>query len=217
MRGASPGWTITPFRKNNLLHWLIAGYAAIWTWLAVAPLDRHDWLLENLLALLLALVLVTTYRWFPFSDLSYGLIAAFMFLHAIGAHYTYAEVPFGFWLQETFGLARNPFDRLVHGAYGLLLVYPIRELLIRQVGLHGFWSYYLPVSAVLAQSGFFELLEGAIVLVTNPELGQAYLGTQGDEWDAQKDMAAALLGALFTTAVIDIGTQLRETSPPVPH
>jgi putative membrane protein len=217
MKGASSGWTITPFRTNTPLQGLIAGYAALWIGLAVAPLDRSDWLLENLLALLLALVLVTTHRWFQFSDLSYGLIAAFMCLHAIGAHYTYAEVPFGFWLQETFGLARNPFDRLVHGAYGLLLVYPIREFLIRQIGLRGFWSYYLPVSAVLAQSGFFELVEGAVVMITNPELGQAYLGTQGDEWDAQHDMAAALVGALFTIAVIYIRAQSQKTLLPVPH
>jgi len=217
MKGASPGWTITPFRTNTPLQWLIAGYAALWIGLAVAPLDRSDWLLENLLALLLVLVLVTTYRWFQFSDLSYGLIAVFMCLHAIGAHYTYAEVPFGFWLQETFGLARNPFDRLVHGAYGLLLVYPIREFLMRQIGLRGFWSYYLPVSAVLAQSGFFELVEGAVVMITNPELGQAYLGTQGDEWDAQHDMAAALLGALFTIAVIYMRAPSQKILLPIPQ
>lgn len=215
MRSASPGWTITPFRHNTPLQWLIAGYAALWIGLALSPLDRSDWLLENLLALLLALVLVVTYRWFQFSDLSYGLIVAFMFMHAIGAHYTYAEVPFGYWLQETFGLARNPFDRLVHAAYGLLLVYPIREFLMRQAGVRGFWSYYLPVSAVLAQSGFFELVERVVVMVTNPELGQAYLGTQGDEWDAQHDMASALLGAIFTGAVIYLREQSQKILPPV--
>ncbi|MCC2642543.1 MAG: yjdF [Nitrospira sp.] len=217
MEGPSPGWTITPFSGNRRLHWLIAGYAALWAGLAVAPLDRSDWLLENILAILLGLVLATTYRWFQFSDLSYALIVAFMFMHAIGAHYTYAEVPFGFWLQETFGLARNPFDRLVHAAYGLLLVYPIREFLMRQIGLRGFWSYYLPVSAVLAQSGFFELVERLVVMITNPELGQAYLGTQGDEWDAQHDMASALFGALFTMAVIYLHAQSQKTPASLSH
>ena len=130
------------------------------------------------------------------------LMTAFRMLHAIGAHYTYAEVPFGFWLQHSFGLSRNPFDRLVHFAYGLLLIYPLRDLLMRLAGVKGFWSYYLPVSGMLAQSGLFELIEGAVAQMVNPELGTAYLGAQGDEWDAQKDMMAALTGAMMMAGII---------------
>ena len=124
-----------------------------------------------------------------------------MVLHAIGAHYTYAEVPFGFWLKDVLALSRNPFDRLVHFAYGLLLVYPLREVLVRLAGLRGGWSYFLPVSGVLAQSGFFEVVEAMVAMVVSPELGSMYLGTQGDEWDAQKDMAAAFAGAALTMMV----------------
>jgi putative membrane protein len=178
---------------------LLAGYLLLWGWLAIAPIDRQDWLLENLLAVTLVAILVLTYRWFQFSNLSYVLIALFMALHAIGAHYTYAKVPAGFWLQEVFGLTRNPFDRIVHFSYGCLLVLPIRELLMRLAGVRGFWSYYLPISAVLAQSGFFEVVEGVVAAIVSPELGTAYLGTQGDEWDAQKDMLAAFTGALLMT------------------
>jgi putative membrane protein len=146
--------------------------------------------------------LLLTFRRFQFSTFSYVLITAFLTLHAIGAHYTYAEVPFGFWLQRTFELARNPFDRLVHFSYGLLLVYPLRELLVRLAGISGFWSYYLPVSGMVAQSGFFEMIEALVATVVNPELGTAYLGTQGDEWDAQKDMVAASGGSVITILVI---------------
>lgn len=184
-------------KKRTLLYGLLAWYGLLWTALAVAPHDRQDWLLENLLALAAVATLVATYRRFQFSTLSYVLITAFLSLHAVGAHYTYAEVPFGFWLQHGFGLSRNPFDRLVHFAYGLFLAYPLREILVRLAGVKGFWSYYLPLSGMLAQSGFFEIVEAIVAQLVSPELGAAYLGTQGDEWDAQKDMLAAGSGALL--------------------
>ena len=98
---------------------LFLAYGLFWSVLAVAPVSRHDWVLENLLTVALVTGLLSTYRRFPFSLTSYVLIAAFMVLHAIGAHYTYSEVPFGFWLKDVLALSRNPFDRLVHFAYGL--------------------------------------------------------------------------------------------------
>ncbi len=184
---------------NRRLVWgLLLGYSLLWIWLAIEPVNRRDWLLENLLALTGVAVLILTYRRFRFSNVSYCLIALFLTLHAIGAHYTYAEVPFGFWLKDAFALSRNPFDRLVHFSFGLLLVYPMRELLVRLAHVRGFWSYYLPASAILAQSGFFEVIEAIVAMVVSPELGTLYLGTQGDEWDAQKDMTAAFTGALLT-------------------
>ena len=180
---------------RHLLSGLLLWYGLLWTWLAVAPVDRRDWLLENLLALALVSLLVLTYRRFQFSDLSYCLITLFMTLHAIGAHYTYAEVPFGFWLKDFFSLSRNPFDRIAHFAYGALLAYPVREALMSLAGVRGLWSYYLPASAILAQSGLFEIIESIVAALVSPELGSAYLGTQGDEWDAQKDIASAFGGA----------------------
>jgi putative membrane protein len=190
--------------SNNriVLGGLAAWYVGLWCFLAIAPYDRQDWLLENLLALASVITLLLTFRRFQFSTSSYVLITTFMTLHAIGAHYTYAEVPFGFWLQRTFELARNPFDRIVHFSYGLLLVYPLREVLVRLVGIRGFWSYYLPISGMVAQSGFFEIIEALVATVVNPELGTAYLGTQGDEWDAQKDMSAAFGGAVITSLIL---------------
>ena len=189
-------------KRTNLLLGLLAWYGLLWIVLAIEPRDRQDWLLENLLALSAVAVLVATYRRFQFSTTSYLLMTAFLSLHAVGAHYTYAQVPFGFWLQDEFGLARNPFDRLVHFAYGLLLAYPLRELLVRLAGVRGLWSFYLPVSGMLAQSGFFEIVEAVVAQIVSPELGAAYLGTQGDEWDAQKDMMAAFSGALLCMAIV---------------
>ena len=182
--------------QHRLQSGLLIWYVLFWAWMAISPVDRHDWLLENVLAVGCVGLLVWTRRWFQFSTLSYILITIFLTIHAVGAHYTYARVPFGFWLQDLLHAERNPFDRLVHFAYGLLLAYPIREVLMRLAGVRGAWSYFLPVSAVLAQSGLFELIEAVAASLVSPELGAAYLGTQGDEWDAQKDMASALTGAL---------------------
>ncbi len=192
-------------RSTHLLSGLLLWYGLLWTWLAIGPVNRRDWLLENLLAFALVLLLTLTYRRFQLSTLSYCLITFFMTLHAVGAHYTYAEVPLGFWLQDLLSLSRNPFDRIVHFAYGALLAYPVREILMRLAGVRGLWSYSLAVSMILTQSGLFEIIESIVAALVSPELGNAYLGTQGDEWDAQKDMAAAFGGAalamVFTFAL----------------
>jgi len=188
--------------NRYLLLGLLLSYGVFWVWLAIDPVNRRDWLLENLLVLTLIPLLLLTHRRFEFSLASYSLIGLFLALHAVGAHYTYADVPLGYWLQNLWGLSRNPFDRMAHFAYGALLVYPIRELLVRQTGVRGWWSYALPVCVVLAQSGFFEVLEAIVAMIVSPELGNIYLGTQGDEWDAQHDMAVALIGALLTMGVL---------------
>lgn len=193
-----PGDQDAPPRRLAL--GLALWYAAVWVWGAIDPNDRQDWLLENLLAIAAVAGLWLTRRRFAFSSASYVLITAFLTLHAIGAHYTYAEVPFGFWLKDWLGLSRNPFDRLVHFGFGALLVYPLREIHVRLAGVQGFWSYYFPASSILALSGLFEIIEAIVAILVSPELGTLYLGTQGDEWDAQKDMAAAFTGAVLTMA-----------------
>lgn len=201
MTDRQASWAGAPLPRNRLVQGLLAWYLLFWIWMAISPVDRGDWLLENILAVAAVALLFVTARRFQFSNLSYILITLFLTVHAIGAHYTYAKVPFGFWLQDLLNAGRNPFDRLVHFAYGLLLAYPIREVLVRLAGVRGLWSYFLPVSATLAQSGLFELIEAVAASIVSPELGTAYLGTQGDEWDAQKDMAAALTGAIFMMSI----------------
>ena len=186
--------------------------------LAIAPSDRHDWLLENVLVFVLIPVLFLTSGRLPLSRISYTLIFLFLCLHEIGAHYTYAEVPYDQWFESVFGRTfnslfgweRNHFDRLVHFSYGLLLAYPIRELFHRVANVSGFWGYFLPLDITMSTSMLFELFEWAAVIVFGGELGVAYLGTQGDIWDAHKDMGLASLGALFAmlvTALINMKLQ----------
>jgi putative membrane protein len=202
------------FTKNRLLQGLAAWYALVWVITAVRPLDRSDWVLENLLVVAMVAVLIGTYRAFPLSDLSYLIITVFMTLHAVGAHYTYAEVPLGFWMRDTFGFARNPFDRLVHASFGLLMAYPIREVFLRVANARGFWAYYLPLDVTLAFSALYEIMEMVIATLVAPGTGDAWLGTQGDVWDAQKDMGLAALGALMCMIVTATVRTLR-TRPPV--
>jgi putative membrane protein len=175
----------------------LASYVGFWIALAIRPLDRGDWLLENLLIFISVSVLGFTYRKFQFSNFSYALILIFLVFHTIGAHYTYAKVPAGFWLKEWLHLNRNHYDRVIHFSFGFLLLYPMRELLMRSAHARERWGAWLAVAALAALSSFFEIIEAVIAQIVAPELGAAYLGTQGDIWDAQKDMACAFVGAVL--------------------
>ena len=190
------------FSDNHALQAMLVWLSGLWLAMAVAPFDRFDWLLENLLVFIYGAILIATYRRFAFSNLSYVLFTIFMSLHLVGAHYTYSETPFGFWLQDWLGLGRNHYDRIVHFSFGLLMAYPFRELLLRAAGVRRAWSYPLVLVTVLGFSGFYEALEGIVAVTVSPELGAAYLGTQGDEWDAQKDTALAFSGAAVTMSLV---------------
>lgn len=168
---------------------------------AIKPSNRQDWFLENILVFAALPLLVGTCRWFQFSNASYVLLAIFLALHAVGAHYTYSEVPIGNWLRDRLHLGRNHYDRVVHFSFGLLLTYPVRELLVRKAGLRGIWSFVLPAHVIMGWSGLYEIVEAIVAQLTSPELGAAYNGTQGDIWDSQKDMAMAALGAAVCMAL----------------
>ncbi|MDO8460725.1 MAG: DUF2238 domain-containing protein [Nanoarchaeota archaeon] len=183
---------------------LIIIFLAIWIWAAIHPLYRHDWLLENYLIFIFVPLIIIAGIYFRLSNLSYTLITIFMILHVIGSHYTYAEVPFGYILQTIFHSQRNMYDRLVHFSFGLLLAYPIREVFIRLSKTKGFWGYYLPLELTLAFSAVYEIVEWLTASIVNPTAGLAFLGTQGDVWDAQKDMLMAGLGALISMLIIVI-------------
>jgi putative membrane protein len=191
-----------PFRENRFLQAVAACYGVVFAWSAIAPKYRADWLLEMSLAFVFIAVLIVTHRRFVFSNLSYALIAAFLSLHTYGAHYTYSESVFGDWLEDAFALSRNHYDRIVHFGFGALLVYPMRELARRVLHLRGGWSYAVPWLTALALSAGYEIVEGWTARLISPELGTAFLGTQGDEWDAQKDMSLANTGSLLTLALV---------------
>ena len=184
--------------SNRSLLIVLAGYALFWVALAIHPVDRGDWFLENLLVFVTAIALGSTCRRFRFSNASYILILVFLAIHTIGAHYTYAKVPAGFWLQNWLHLQRNHYDRVIHFSFGLVLLYPMRDLLMNSAGAGPRWATWLSVVALAALSSFFEIVEAIVAQIVRPDLGAAYLGTQGDMWDAQKDMGAAFVGAILS-------------------
>jgi putative membrane protein len=187
----------------------IAALSVLWVVLAIAPFDRADWILENVLLLAGAGILIATRKRLPLSGISYTAILVFFLLHIIGAHYTYAEVPYdeafkrltGESFNELVGWQRNNYDRVVHFSYGLLLAYPIRELFLRVANVRGFWGYFLPLDLTMSSSMLYELIEWAAAEAFGGGLGAAFLGSQGDQWDAQKDMALASLGGFITMAI----------------
>ncbi len=189
------------FRGNRVLQVLAAVCAAVWIWAAIEPVYRTDWFLENILLVAAVGMLVLIYFKHPLSQMAHMLIAIFFILHTVGAHYTYAEAPWGEWLKSAFDTERNHYDRVVHGSFGLLLAYPIRELLIRGVRLKNHASYFLTFIIIAASSEVYEISEWLTAEIVSPEAAYAFLGTQGDPFDAQKDSSLALLGALTALGI----------------
>ncbi len=180
---------------------LLGIFLIIWLILAINPTYRFDWFLENILVFIFVPLLILTYKYFRLSNISYTLIFIFMTLHSIGAHYTYALVPLDW---SVLGFSRNHYDRVVHFSFGLLLAYPVRELFMRIAVARGFWAYYLPFDMTLAFSAVYEIVEWLTAVIVAPEAGNAFLGTQGDEFDAIKDMALAGTGAALSMLVTSI-------------
>lgn len=185
------------FPASSFLKALIALFLIAWLGAAIAPEDRFDWFLENVLVVIGFGGLFYYYRTHPISDLSYALILAFLLLHLMGSHYTYSKVPVGFWFQEMFSQDRNHFDRLVHFSFGLLLAYPLREALSRYTGAGRGLSAFTSFTIVATASAVYETIEWAVAVIVSPDSAMAYLGTQGDVFDAQKDATLAMVGGLL--------------------
>jgi putative membrane protein len=168
----------------------------------IAVHDRFTWVLEVAPVLIGLPILIATHRRFPLTPLVYRLLVLHAFILMVGGHYTYAEVPLGFWVRDALGLARNHYDRLGHFAQGFVPALLVREVLLRRTPLHrGGWLFFLVTCVCLALSAFYELVEWWTALATG-EAATAFLGTQGDPWDTQWDMFFALLGALFSQLLL---------------
>lgn len=205
-----------PWRKTKVLParyslYLLSGlFACLWLVLAIAPIERSTWVLENILVVTGVGLLWWLARVTPFSNASLICIFSFLTLHAVGAHFTYSMVPYdaawtalgGDSINSLLNAQRNHYDRLVHFAFGALMTLPLRELLVHHIGVRGFWSWFLPLQLTLSSSLAYELIEWGAAEAFAGNLGAAFLGAQGDEWDAQRDMALAGLGALLAIAVL---------------
>ena len=193
---------------------LLGLFCVLWLLLAIEPLYRQDWLLENALVFIAIPILVLTARGLRFSNFAYTCLFVFFSLHAIGAHYTYSLVPYDEWFQtvsgeslnESLGFGRNHYDRLIHFFYGLLVSPAAVEIFAHYGRYPRVWAALFPALFMASHAVIYELIEWAAAIVFGGDLGQAYLGTQGDIWDGQKDMALALAGTmLMITALAAMG------------
>lgn len=175
-------------------------YLMIWFALAINPRYREDWLLENILVFISVPLIIYLDRRFSFSRLAALCLFLFLSLHAVGSHYTYSETPLFTLLSEMSHLERNHFDRIVHFLFGFLLFVPLLDL-FRHLASSSRLRVVVTVLVLISASGIYEILEWLATEVTHPELGIAFLGTQGDVWDAQKDMALAHLGTLLALLI----------------
>lgn len=181
----------------------------------------RDWVLENAIVGCFITYLWLTRKRLTLSAGSYVMIFLFLCLHEVGAHWTYAEVPYDAWVEGWFGRSlnaavgfeRNHFDRLIHLLYGVVFVFPVRELYFHAGGRPGVWSYLLPIDFVASTSLAYELIEWSAAVVFGGELGIAYLGTQGDVWDAHKDMAIAIVGAVISAGLLAWSNARRGDDP----
>ena len=187
----------TAFAQNTLLKVFLGLFLLVWVWSFIGTTDHANWVIENVLTMVFIGGLVWSHRRFKFSDLSYTLMFVYILLHIYGAMYTYAENPLGYWLMDVFRGERNHYDRIVHFSFGFLLAYPMRDYFKNHFDWPNWVCWVLPVEITLSFSGAYELIEWAVADVFFPAQGAAYLGSQGDIWDAQKDMGLAFSGAVL--------------------
>jgi putative membrane protein len=171
-------------------------FVAVLAWSSLRPHDYFTWWLEIFPALVAVTILVITYPRFQFTTFVYALVTIHACILFVGGHYTYAEVPAFNWIRDHFHLARNDYDRVGHFAQGFIPAFVAREVLLRaRIVLKRSWLFFIVASICLAVSALYELLEWRVA-VASGSAADAFLGTQGDPWDTQEDMATALVGAI---------------------
>lgn len=195
-----------PVRTYHLI--LLAAVLIVWIWSAIKPQDTYlTWFLETLPFMIALPIILLTYKKFRLTDLTYTLIALHAMILMLGAHYSYAKVPLGFWMEEWFGWTRNNYDKIGHFMQGFGPAIYAREIIARTSPLRkGKWLAFFSIAVPLAFSALYEILEWAASL-SNPNDTEAFLGTQGYLWDTQTDMLLCLIGS---TAALLLLTTLHD-------
>lgn len=190
--------TISPATHRYHLALLFTGLFAL-ILSGIHPTDRINWISETFPAIIGGLIFIFTYRRFPFTSIAYTLCWFFALILITGGHYTYADVPIGNWFRDTFHLSRNHFDRFGHFFQGVIPAMLAREMILRTTPLKsGKWLFVFCTSIALAISASYELFEWQYAVHFGGQQAEDFLGSQGDVWDAQKDMFMALCGAIVS-------------------
>lgn len=189
-----------PYLKNNAFKILSLLFVIAWVIFFKTAKDATDWWLENILVFIFLIGLFAAQRKFIFSDISLLFIFSFLLLHIYGAKMAYTLNEVGEFLRNSFHLVRNPYDRIVHFSFGFLMAYPFADLLYNKFRVMGFGLVMITNMAILCLATIFELIEWGVAAFTDKVTGETYVATQGDPWDAQKDIILALVGSvLFIT------------------
>lgn len=200
--------------SKRFLFFLLGFYIVLFSILAINPIDRATWFVENSTVWIIVGILITLYvRGVRFSAFAYALMSVLIYLHTIGGHYTFALVPFD-WITDMFGFERNHYDRIAHFSVGFYAFAIAEWLYGKQLIKNKFLLFSYPVFAIATIAMSYELVEWVYAVVANPEAGIAYLGSQGDIWDAQKDMLADTLGAVFATGLFFLRHKPKEVAIP---
>ena len=193
------------FKKEDYPIIIFIVFLIIWLVLAINPKYRLVWVSENILVVLSVLFLILTYKKFRFSNFSYTMIFIYLVLHAIGSHFSYSEMPLFELLKNYLGSSRNNYDRFVHFMVGFLFYFPVYEFVSKKLLLKSFWGYFITFLIIAALKGIYEVISFGAVFITNDEIiGTHFLGMQGDQWDAQKDMFMGILGSLFSWILLSL-------------
>src|SRR5450432_3525781 len=181
---------------------MLLSAAVIFIWSGINPNGRFNWLMETFPAMIAGIVLVATYHRFRSTTITYFLIWIFALILMIGGHYTYAQVPIGNWARDHLNLSRNHFDRIGHFFQGVVPAVVVRELLLRTSTLRrGLWLPVLCVAMAFSVSAGYELFEWRYAVTFGGKQADDFLGSQGDIWDSQEDMATALIGAILAMGI----------------
>ncbi len=190
------------FKNDKALFLILFAFIIVWVKSYFHAMDLTDWWIENLLVFIFIVYFTLSYKSFKFSTISYLCIVIFVMVHVYGAEYVYTKHPIGFYLKEKFNLTRNPYDRIVHFSFGFLLAYPLIEFLKNKFLTPKKWVYVLAFSFIFCLASTFELIEWLVSVFTDSVTGETYVATQGDVWDAHKDIAIALVGYWLAVIII---------------
>ncbi|MCK5576627.1 MAG: DUF2238 domain-containing protein [Sphingomonadales bacterium] len=203
------GWARQPIHA-----WLAYAYLAVWLWAAWKPVSFPTWALENVLLFVGIWLMFRLYKRFPMSNTSYVMITLFMVLHTLGSHYTYSNTPWGNLMGEWVGWERNHYDRVVHFLSGLMGYWPFREVITRHFKIAGQGAEWLTFCIMATLANVYEVIEFVAAMIAAPDEGMAFLGTQGDVFDAQKDTGLALIGTLVA---MNIAKRIYRKGAPGPN
>ena len=203
-------------KRNHLI--LLFIFLTVFAWSVINPKEYGTWFMEVVPAIVAVIILAATYSKFPLTTLIYTLITIHAVILMVGGHYTYAHVPLFDWIRDEFGLSRNHYDRVGHLAQGFVPAMVAREILLRRTPLErGGWLNYIVVSICLAISALYELIEWRYAVAAGAS-ADSFLGSQGDIWDAQEDMAMALVGSILALALLSrVHDKFLKTLPDVPR